>query len=75
MAVVEVEPERDRLELVDGGLSGSTFPAPRPGTPSITSRWMPWKCMVCGWLEPFVKRTRSRSPSRARSVGPGTRPL
>ena len=36
---------------------------------------MPWKWIVCGCLEPFVKRIRSRSPSRARSVGPGTRPL
>ena len=43
----------------------------RPGTPSITSRWMPWKWIVCGWLEPLAKRIRSRSPSRARSVGPG----
>ena len=32
---------------------------------------MPWKCIVCGWLPPLTKRIRSRSPSLARSVGPG----
>ena len=37
--------------------------------------WKPWKWMVCGWASLFLKTTRSRSPSRARRVGPGTCPL
>ena len=36
---------------------------------------MPWKCIVCGCCEPFTKRMRRRSPSRARSVGPGHAPV
>ncbi len=31
--------------------------------------------IVCGWLVWFTKVTRTRSPSRQRSVGPGMRPL
>ena len=51
------------------------LPAPTPGTPSIRAVWMPWKWIVCGWLAALMNRIRRRSPSRARSVGPGTRPL
>ena len=40
-----------------------------PGTPSISAGWMPWKWIVCGCSEPLPNRIRSRSPSRARSVG------
>ena len=36
---------------------------------------MPWKWIVCGWLPAFRKRTRSGSPSVARSTGPGIVPL
>ena len=54
---------------------GSICPAPRPGTPSISAGWMPWKWIVCGCVEPLTNVIRSRSPSRQRSVGPGTRPL
>ena len=51
------------------------LPAPTPGTPSIRAVWMPWKWIVCGWSAALTNRIRRRSPSRARSVGPGTRPL
>ena len=72
VAVVEVEPERRGVELVGGRLARARCCRRRcPGTPSLRSRWMPWKCIVCGCVEPFVKWIRSRSPSRARSVGPG----
>jgi hypothetical protein len=50
------------------------LPGPIRGTPSWRAVWIPWKWIVCGWVDPFVKWMRSRSPSRARSVGPGTRP-
>ena len=59
------------MVLWPGGMS----PAPIPGTPSIREVWIPWKWIVCGCVAPFVKWMRRRSPSRARSVGPGTRPL
>ena len=36
---------------------------------------MPWKWIVCGCEPAFTKRTRSVSPSVARSTGPGTVPL
>ena len=52
---------------------GGTSPA--PGTPSMRAEWMPWKCMLCGCEPPFRNRIRTRSPSVARMVGPGTRPL
>jgi hypothetical protein len=41
----------------------------------MLAAWMPWKCMVCG-IDPALRNTiRTRSPSVARMVGPGTRPL
>ena len=41
----------------------------------MSAGWMPWKCRVCGCSDALVNRTRSRSPSVQRSVGPGMRPL
>ena len=79
VAVVEVEAEGLGVELVGEALAGLDLAAalrsPIPGMPSICAGWMPWKCIVCGCSEALTKRIRSFSPSRARRVGPGTRPL
>ena len=44
-------------------------------TPSMFVGWMPWKWIVCGCDPAFTKFTRSRSPSVARTTGPGAVPL
>ena len=72
VAVVEVQAGRQRVELVDGPVAGRDL-AGAEATPSISAGWMPWKWIVCGCCEPLMNVIRSRSPSRQRSVGPGTR--
>ena len=76
VAVVEVQAERQRVELVDRRAARAR-PRPRRGRGRRRPArvWMPWKWIVCGCVPPLTKRIRSRSPSVARSVGPGMRPL
>ena len=73
VAVIEVAAERLGVELVDELLARIDQAGARN---AIHARgWMPWKCMECGCEPALLKTIRSRSPSVARSVGPGTRPL
>src|ERR687896_384177 len=44
------------------------LPAPTPGTPSMTSRWIPWKWIVCGWFEPAQGAEVAGAPVRQPGV-------